>query len=129
MDAASVFRTLLVVRGGWAVIEWFFDLGPQRIDSLSLLHPLASLFAHAIAVAFLLVILTGLWFFHRWARFLFVLLLAIAVLYSTLRPRHIYLGLPSSAFSMISLLILMLTAAIVTMSFLPPVRERFATQT
>ena len=117
------------MRGGWAILEWFFDLGPQRIDSFSVLHPLASLLAHGVAIAFLLVILTGLWFFRRWARFLFVLLLALAILYSAFRPHHLYLGVASSLFVTINLLVLVFTVAIVTMSFLPPVRDMFATQT
>ena len=128
MDAAWIYRTLLIVRGTWAVLEWFFGLGPQRVDSFTLLHPYASLIAHAIAVAFLLVILTGLWFFCRWARFIFVLLLAVAVIASPFRAHH-FISAPSALFATISLLILLLTGAIVTMSFLPPVRDMFAQQT
>jgi hypothetical protein len=52
MDAASIYRTLLITRGGWAILEWPFGFGPQRVDSFTLLHPYASLFADAIAVAF-----------------------------------------------------------------------------
>jgi hypothetical protein len=59
MDAVSIYRAFLIVRGSWTVLEWLFDWGPKRLDSFTLLHPYASLFAHAIAVAFLLVILTG----------------------------------------------------------------------
>jgi hypothetical protein len=128
MDAVSIYRALLIVRGSWTVLEWLFDWGPKRLDSFTLLHPYASLFAHAIAVAFLLVILTGLWFFCRWARFLFVLLLAVAVLTAPFRAHH-FISAPSSSFATVSLLMLVLTGLIITMSFLPPIRDRFAAQT
>ena len=29
MDAASIYRTLLITRGGWAILEWPFGFGPQ----------------------------------------------------------------------------------------------------
>ena|ERR1700730_5276733 len=129
MDVTTwIYRTLLVGRGCWAIAEWFFDLGPKRVDSFALLHPFAALFAHAIAVAFLLVILTGLWFFCRWARLILVVLLALAVLTAAFRV-HPVLSAPSSSFAAFSVLMLVLTGAIVAMSFLPPIRVRFATQT
>jgi hypothetical protein len=128
MYAIWMYRALLILRGGWAVIEWFFGWGPQRVDTFNLLHPLAYLVAHAVAVAFLLVILTGLWFFCRWARLLFVLLLALAVFTAPFRVHHV-ISAPSPPFATISLLMLVLTGAIVAMSFLPPVRDMFATQT
>jgi hypothetical protein len=98
------------------------------VDSFTLLHPYASLFADAIAVAFLLVFLTGLWFFCRWARVLFVPLLAVSALISPFRTHH-FISAPAPLFATISLLMLVLTGAIVTMSFLSPVRDRFAQQT
>jgi hypothetical protein len=128
MDAVTTYRALLVLRGSWAVLEWFFGLAPQRLDSFTLLHPYASLFVQAIAVALLLVILTGLWFFFRWARLLFVLLLGLAVFTAPFRVHHV-ISAPSPLFVTISLLIFVLTGAIIAMSFLPPVRDRFATKT
>ena len=78
MNVTLIYRVLIAIRGCWIVVEWFFGWGPHsRVDSLTLLHPYASLVAHAIAVMFLLFILTGLWFFQRWARLIFVLLLAV----------------------------------------------------
>src|SRR5260370_40965446 len=97
MDTVLIYRALLIVRGGWTVLEWFFGWGPQRLDSVTLLHPYASLFAHAIAVAFWLLILTCLGFFQRWARLLFVLLFALSVLSLPFRAHHV-IATPSPLF-------------------------------
>ncbi len=130
MDGAvSIYRTLLLLRGCWLLLEWLFAWGPHaRINSVALLHPYAALFADAAAVASWLVILGGLWFFRRWARLIFVLVLAAGVVYSALGPHNHYRSTsPSFVFS-ISLFVLMLDGAVVAMSFLPPVRDSFARQ-
>ncbi|HEV3394160.1 MAG TPA: hypothetical protein VG103_11710, partial [Chthoniobacterales bacterium] len=123
MSAVAVFRMLLLVRGCWSILEWFFDWGSSaRIESLKLLHPYLSLFAGALGEALFLGLLVGLWFFHRWARSLFVLLLALAFVYSAFRPYH-PASLPPSFVIVIMWLMVMLHGAIVAMSFLPPVRD------
>lgn len=92
--------------------------------SFTFLHPYASLFAHAAAEFALLIILTGLWFFRRWARLLFVLALALSIVDSAFWPYH-GLSLPSSSVLAITWCIVMLNCVIVAMSFLPPVRDVF----
>jgi hypothetical protein len=120
--AVLVYRFLLFVRGCWMVAEWFFGWGAQgHNNSFTLLHPYASLFAHATVVALLLIVLTGLWFFRRWARLIFVLVLALAVINGVARPHN----WPSPT---LTFLAIMLSGAIVAMSFLPPVRYMFANQ-
>jgi hypothetical protein len=126
VNATLIYRVLIAIRGSWIVVEWFFGWGAHsRVDSLTLLHPYASLVAHAIAVMFLLLILTGLWFFQRWARLIFVLFLAVALVISPFRAHYSFFSPPSFA-QAIGVFMLLLTGAIVAMSFLPPVRDCFA---
>jgi hypothetical protein len=126
MRAIGVYRALLLIRGCWSVLEWFFDWGSSaRIESLKLLHPYLSLVAGAVGETLFLALLAGLWFFCRWARSLFVVLLAFAFVYSAFRPYH-PASLPPSFVVVIMWLMVMLHGAIVAMSFLPPVRDMFA---
>jgi hypothetical protein len=91
------------------------------------LHPYVELFADATAVAVLLALLAGLWFFRRWARVLFVLFLVLALIYCAIEPRHsTSASLPPSLVFAITGLMVMLNGVIVTMSFLSPVRDKFA---
>lgn len=124
MRAVSIYRVLLLVRAGWLFLEWFFGLDARRHVSFTLLHPHASLFAHAAAEFALLVILIGLWFFRRWARLLFVLALALSFVDSALWPYH-GLSLSPSFDLAITWCVVMLNGAIVAMCFLPPVRDVF----
>ena len=48
----------------------------RRDDAFSSLHPYGELFAQATTVDVILGIHVGFWFFHRWARLLFVLSLS-----------------------------------------------------
>jgi len=128
MSAVSIYRVLLLARVGWLLLEWFLGWDARRHVNFTLLHPYASLFAHAAAEFTLFVVLAGLWFFRRWGRLIFVFALALSVVDSTFWP---YRGLslsPSFALAM-SWCVVLLNAAIATMSFLPPVRDVFATQT
>ena len=128
MRAISIYRALLLVRTGWLLLEWFFGWDARRhVTWFTLLHPYASPVAHAAAEIALLVILASLWFFRRWARLIFVLALALSVVDSAFWP---YRGLPlapSFALAM-SWFVVMVNGAIVAISFLPPVRDVFATQ-
>src|SRR5947199_5974167 len=47
-----------------------------------------ALAADAIAVAFWVAVLAGMWFFQRWARLLFAVFLAVALLTSPFRAHH-----------------------------------------
>src|SRR5215472_4553290 len=128
MRAVLIYRALLLVRVGWLLLEWYFGWDARRhVNSFTLLHPYVTLFAHAAAEFTLFVILAGLWFFRRWARLIFVLAFALSVVDSAFWP---YRGLslaPSFAVAM-SWFVVMLNGAIVAISFLPPVRDVFATQ-
>lgn len=124
MSAVSIYRFLLLVRAGWLLVEWFFGWDARRHVSFTLLHPYASLFAHAAAEFALLVILIGLWFFRPWARLLFVLALALSIIDSVFWPYH-GLSIPPLFVLTITWCIVLLNGAIVAISFLPPVRKLF----
>ena len=129
MRGVLIYRALLLVRVGWLLLEWFFGWDARRhVSSFTLLHPYAALFAHAAVEFALFVILAGLWYFRRWARLIFVLALALSAVDSAFWSYHA-LSLPPSFVLAISWFVVMLNGAIVAMSFLPPVRDVFATQT
>jgi hypothetical protein len=127
MRAVSIYRALLLVRVGWLLLEWFLGWDSRRhVNSFTLLHPYAALFAHAAVEFTWFVILAGLWYFRRWARLLFVLALALSVVDSAFWPYR-GLSLPPSFVLAIGWCVVLLNGAIVAMSFLPPVRDVFAT--
>ena len=129
MRAVSIYRALLLVRAGWLLVEWFLGWDARRhLNSFTLLHHHASLLAHSTVEFTLLVILIGLWFFRRWARLIFVLALALSVVDAAFWPYRDLSLSPSFAIA-ITWGVVMLNGAIVAMSFLPPVRDVFATQT
>jgi hypothetical protein len=57
---------------------------------------------------------------------IFVVLLAVALLTSPFRVHHYSLSSPPSFVGPVGVLMLLITGAILTMSFLPPVRACFA---
>lgn len=129
MSGVSIYRALLLVRVGWLLLEWFFGWDARRhVNSFTLLHPYAAVFAHAAAEFTLFVVLAGLWFFRRWARLIFVLALALSVVDSAFWPYRGLSQAPSFLLA-ISWCVVVLNAAIVAMSCLPPVRDVFAAQT
>jgi hypothetical protein len=131
MSAVWIFRAVLFTRGCCSVLEWLFGWGFHRsVTAATSLHPYVELFAHATAVAVLLALLAGLWFFHRWARVLFVLLVGLALAYSAIQPWDSMSAslLPSSVLAITGFMV-MLNGVIVAMSFLPPVHGRFADET
>ena len=128
MRGVSIYRALLAMRVGWLLVEWFFGWDARRhLNSFTLLHPYASLFAHAATEFTLLAIFAGLWFFRPWARLTFVLAFALSVLDSAFWPYR-GLSLPPSFALAMTWCVVMLNGAILAMSFLRPVRDIFATQ-
>jgi len=100
----------------------------SHVSLFKLTHPYAALTGDAIEVAFLLAVLTGMWFFQRWARLIFVVLLAVGMLISLFRVHHYSLSSPPSFVASVGALMLFITGAILAMSFLPPVRDWFASK-
>src|SRR5438067_4524810 len=127
MTATRVYHALIAIRGCWIFAEWLLGWGVYSHMSLfRSTHPYAALTADAIAVAFWLAILAGMWFFQRWARLIFIVLLAVALLTSPFRVHRYSLSSPPSFVAPVSVLMLLITGAILTMSFLSPVRDCFA---
>jgi hypothetical protein len=125
VSTTLVYRVFIALRGCWIVLEWFFGWGAR--SNVSLLHPYVHLIAGSVAVVLWLIILTGMWFFQRWARLIFVVLLAVALVTSPFLAHHYYsFSSPPSFVLAIQVFVLLLTGAIVAMSFLPPVRDHFA---
>jgi hypothetical protein len=126
MSATLLYRVLIALRGCWVVVEWFFGWGTfSHVTTYTLTHPYGSLLAGGIAVALWLIILVGMWFFQGWARWTFAIVLVVALLTSPFRVHRFSLSPPPSFVVPVSLFMLLLTVAIVAMSFLPPVRKLF----
>jgi hypothetical protein len=129
VNATLVYRVLIALRGCWPLVEWLFGWGAHsQVTTFTLTRPYATLIADGIAVALWLTILAGMWFFQRWARLIFVILLAIGLLTSLVRVQRYSLSSPPSFVPVIAVVMLLLTGAIVAMSFLSPVRDCFATK-
>ena len=114
MSAGSVFRSLLLLRGCWLLVEWIVHLfrWSRRLP------PHEPLFGFIVS-AVLLTVLVGLWFFRPWARWAFILVLAPAFAYGATRRYDSFVH-PTTVF------VVVLSGAIIAMSFLPPVRDMFA---
>ena len=127
MNAPLVYRGLIVLRGCWLLVEWFFGWGSfSYLSTFAWAHPFANLAAQATAVAFWLTILVGMGCFQRWARWTFVTVLTFGLLTSPFRVHRYALSTPPPFLAPLSVLMLVLTGAIVAMSFLPPIRDSFA---
>jgi hypothetical protein len=127
MSATRVYRALIAIRGCWIFAEWILGSGVfSQVSLFKLTHPYAALTGDAITVAFWLAMLVGMWFFQRWARSIFVVLLAVALLTSPFRAHHYSLSSPPFFVPTVIVFMLLLTGAILAMSFLPPVGDCFA---
>src|ERR1051326_2956532 len=125
MRAPIVFRGLLFSLAIFQLLILVLPL-PAQPHALNSHIPRYFVAGMVIAVwALFLVPLIGLWFYQRWARVVFIVILVIAVLI-TFRRSHIHLGvhLPF-LFSTIGLLQHGFYGAVTAMMFLPPIREFF----
>ena len=94
---------------------------PRRHVSFTLSHVYASLFANTTAEFTLFIILAGLWFFRRWGAF--------DICFGA-RPLSRRRSIGGAVIRDREQLVRCLAErAIVAMSFVPPVRDVFATQT
>jgi hypothetical protein len=127
VNATLVYRSLIAIRGCWIFAEWIFGWGVySHVSLFRSTHPYGALTADVIAVAFWLIMLAGMWLFQTWARLIFVVLLAAAVLISPFRVHHFSLSSPPSFVAPVGVLMLFITGAILAMSFLLPVGDCFA---
>ena len=127
MREILVYRGLIAIRGCWIFAEWLLGWGMySHVSLFRSTHPYAALTTDAIGVAFLVTVLAGMWFFQRWARLILIVLLAVGLLTGPFRVHRYSLSSPPSFAAPVGVLMLIITAAILTMSFLPPVRDCFA---
>jgi predicted acyltransferase len=77
-----------------------------------------------LAYSLLLAILIGLWLFQRWARVVFAILLLIGLVVLAFRGQPVFVP---GVLRAIQASVYGITGALVTMMFLSPVRELFAT--
>jgi len=127
MGTMRIYRILLLIRGCWSVIECLFGW-VSATPHLTQANPYLSLSIRAFAEAVVLAVLAGLWFCRPWARFVFTALLVIAVIFFAFWPSHWLAQPPSLALAVIRSMAI-LNGAIVAISFLPPVADRFRDQT
>lgn len=129
MKATLVYHVFIALRGCRLLVEWLFGWGVHsQVTTFTLTRPYTTLITDGIAIALWLIILARMWFFQRWARLIFVVLLAIGLLTSLVRVHRYSVASPPSFVPVIAVVMLLLTGAIVAMSFLPPVRDCFATR-
>ena len=123
-----VYRSLIAIRGCWILVQWLLGWGVySRISLFTLNHPYAALVADAIAVAFWLTMLAGLWFFQRWARLIFVVLFCPGIVHEPVPKCIAILYRRRLSFvAPVGIFMLLVTVAILAMSFLRPVRGCFA---
>jgi len=129
VNATLAYRVLIALRACWLLVEWLFNWGAfSTVTTFTLTRPFATLIAEGIAVAAWLTILAGMWFFQRWARLIFVIVLALGLVSSLVRGQRYSLSAPPSFVPVIGVIMLLLTGTVVALSFLPPVRNRFTTK-
>jgi hypothetical protein len=92
-------------------------------------HPYGTLISEGIAVGIELAVLFGMFFFQRCERLVFVVFVAVSrFAFEAFRVHRYSLSSSPSFVAAVGVLILLSTVAIVGMSFLPPVRNCFATK-
>ena len=74
----------------------------------------------------LIVILAGLWFFRRWARTTYVVIFVFSIVSGLFRQAPVFV---SSAVLTLATVSRALDAVMITVTFLPPLREAFAKRT
>ena len=124
MRALIVFRGLLLWLAVFQLL--ILVLALPQLGTLDTAISHYTVLGMVIAVwALLLVPLAGLWFYQRWARIVFIIILVFAILESFHRSRlHFSVHLPFF-FGGIRLLQWGFYGAVVAMMFLPPVSELF----
>jgi hypothetical protein len=91
--------------------------------SIDAFYPhLAAVTAILVYIA-LILILVGLWFFRRWARTMYLLIFAVSIVSGLFQHAPVFV---SSTVLTLATVSRTLDGAIITMTFLSPLREAFA---
>jgi hypothetical protein len=128
MRALIVFRGLLVLLAMADLVVLVVIL--SQLGAFEPRIPRYGVLGVAIVVcALMLAPLVGLWFYHKWARVLFIVILILPSLGDLVLPHrsHLHFHLPFF-FGEMSFWVHGFYGALVAMMFLPPVRDMFGRQ-
>jgi hypothetical protein len=126
VNAARIFRALIVMRGTWILIAWLFGWEASgRPLEFTLTHPYTALIADDIIVALGLGILLGMWFFQPWARSIFGIFVIGSLLANPFRMPQQPPSVPSHIVAPLGIFMWLSTLALAAMLFLPSLRSCF----
>ncbi|MGI8431051.1 MAG: hypothetical protein ACR2MW_02005 [Chthoniobacterales bacterium] len=127
MSASAVFRAILAARVVVELGDRFASVGAARLDH-PVFPPFGSATELAISIIFygiLLAVTIALWFFRRWARTAFLVLVVFLIVALFIRPHPL---VTSTGFLAIWTLKYTLDGLMLGMLFLPSLTEQFATR-
>ena len=114
---------MLVVRVGLGVAMSGLGITGMRMAPISKsFGSTADLTGDIIFYSLVALAVGGLWFFRRWARNMYVVFLVLFIVALLLRPQPIFASTTFLAFVILQDL---LDGAIISMTYLPPLREHF----
>ena len=121
-SATVVFQTALVVRFALGIVG---TLGARALQTrtISSLPPTAAFALDAVFWGIDFVAAAGMWYFRRWARILYIVLIALFVIALLVRPGPL---VGSTTFFGLDIIQYILDGVVITMAFLPPVAGLFA---
>jgi hypothetical protein len=122
VSATVVFRVALVVRFALGIIGTLAARSLHR-GPISALPPAAAFALDAVFWGIDFAAVAGMWYFRRWARILYIVLIALFVTALLLRPGPL---VGSTTFFGLDIIQYILAGVVITMVFLPPLAGLFA---
>ena len=122
VSATVVFRVALVVRFALGIIGTVATRS-LHIGPTSELPPAAAFALDAAFWAIDFAAVAGMWYFRRWARILYIVLIALFVIALLFRPGPL---VGSTTFFGLDIIQYILVGVVITMAFLPPLAGLFA---
>jgi hypothetical protein len=121
-SATVVFRTALVVRLALGIVG---TLGARALymRTTSSLPPTAAFALDAVLWGIDFAAAAGMWYFRRWARILYIVLIALFVISLLVRPGPL---VGSTTFFGLYIIQNILDGVVITMALLPPLAGLFA---
>jgi hypothetical protein len=114
---------MLIARIGLAIAMSGLGITGERMGPISKpFGSTADLVGDIIVYSLVALAVGGLWFFRRWARTMYIVFLVLVIVALLLRPQPIFASTTFLAFVMLQDL---LDGAIISMAYLPPLREHF----
>jgi hypothetical protein len=114
---------MLVLRVALVAAANTLGIGASRMGPiLAYRSATAHLIGDVIFYAVVLSAILGVWFFCRWARTLYLVVLALVVVALLARPQPVFASTTFFAFAILQHVV---DGVIIAMAYLPPIRERF----